>query len=370
MHTVYTNGRRESPILRDLIEDEITINPNFITNKLIFGNGDKRHNYSVVEQETPFKEIKIVPYEDSEHHKEAINFVGNSRRSVDCKAYLETLEEVVNSQWDPRKFNLVYHSSGFDSRLMSHFIRKSYENSPGPILFVCWGDECDSFKDIMEYQGWDESQYITIPPTREKYIYPFSFATVWKHVNGGSWHFSASMYHTALDYLRVVERVPRGNINIWTGLTNNELIRWPKDLNGNYKSLYYSWTLRMWGVIGGVEAIHPFLDIRLGKILFSAVNRKDKVRRQLLKLADPKLEGFLRTATSKLTVSFGSLQRMVQDFKQSYYYQNIDPVDPDFKADILMHDGRCRRYHIFWRKWTVASLIEELVGRGVHVSYG
>jgi hypothetical protein len=220
----------------------------------------------------------------------------------------------------------------------------------------------------MEYQGWNDTQYVTIPNDLE--IYPFEFSNVWKHVNGGSWHFSSSMYHTVLDYLQEIGRVPKDMriVNIWTGLANNELIRWPSNLNGNYKSLYYSWTLRMWGVIGGAETIHPFLDVRLGRILFSAVNRKEKLRRQLVELADPKLESFPRTATSKLIVPLDALKRMVEDFQGSYYYRNVDQsIDPNFDSDILMHDGRCRRYHIFWRKWTLASLVDELVRRGVNV---
>jgi hypothetical protein len=112
---MYVNGYMKSPVLRDLVEDEVTLNPSFLNNRLIFGNGDKRRGYAVAEHETPFKEIKVAPYEESFMMS---NFVGNSRRSVDCGAYLETLEEVVSSSWNPLKFNLVYHSSGLSVILL------------------------------------------------------------------------------------------------------------------------------------------------------------------------------------------------------------------------------------------------------------
>ena len=375
MHTVrplYTDGKRKSPILRDLIGEQVTINPNFVRNKLIFGNGNKGRNYGVTEHETPFEEIAVVPYEDAfESHKEAFDFkkYQGSRSEVDGRKYLEAFEQVVNSAWDPTKFNLVYQSSGFDSRIIGHFIRQKYKSDPGPILFVCWGAECEAFEQIMSYEGWDRLQYIMFPLDMEMSMYGFNFKDIWKHMNGASWHFSASMYHTSLDYLQTIGMAPKdpADLNIWTGLDNNSMVNWPGSLDDNYKRGYYSWALRMWGVIGGIDTIQPCMDIGVAKVLFTAANRKDKIRREMVALADPKLASFPRTKTSKARVPLADLERMVIAFKQSYYYQNIERVpDPDFKGDIYMYDGR--HNHNFWRKWTAASLIEELIRRGVRIT--
>ena len=241
MHTVrplYTDGIRNSALLRDLIGDEVTINPNFVSNKLIFGNGGKRRGFALAEHETLFREIRVIPYEDAfESHREAATFAQGARKSVDSRAYLEAFEQVIDTSWDSTKFNLIYHSSGYDSRLISHFIHRKYESDPGHVLFVCWGSECEAFKHIMEHEGWDESQYVVCPIKMEMSMYSFSFADVWRHVNGGNMHFPASMFHTALDHLRAIGRIPEDSnvLNIWTGLDNNSMVNWAGSLDSNYR---------------------------------------------------------------------------------------------------------------------------------------
>ena len=106
----------------------------------------------------------------------------------------------------------------------------------------------------------------------------------------------------------------------------------------------------------------------MGKVLFAATSWKDRIRYDLVRLVDPKLADLPRCRTSRQEVPVDRLGRMMADFKRSYYHRRIDQVlDPGFETPVLMHDGRHRRNQIFWRKWTAASLVEELIGRGVRV---
>lgn len=367
---IYTDGSRISPILRDLIGDSITINDAFIKDRLLIGGGDRRRRLRTFEHETPFDEIKIMPYEQAfKPHKEASCFISQNLAALDKKAYLEAFEKVIDSNWNPSSFHLIYHSSGFDSRLISHFIRKKYENDPGRVLFVCWGSECETFEKIMRYEKWDRSQYATIPAETEKLLYRFDFSDVWEHVNGASWNFSASMYHTALDFLRKSGRIPQdlSRLQIWVGIGSNEMIKWPGRLDLNLKRSYYGWQMRMWGVIGK-DTIQPFMDIGPCKVLYNSKNRKENVRRELVRMADPELANFPRTATSKLFVPIEARKKAINDFKSSYYYKKIDGCSlPKLIKNILMYDGRHRSYHAFWRKWTLASLIEKLIRKGIEI---
>ena len=373
MNTVrplYTDGKKTSPILRDLIGDTVCMNPDFIFNRLTLSNGCKQNRYSTVEHQTPFEGICVVPFKDGfDGFGDVQDFRGNGSRKIDGAAYLQALDRAVSDRWDPDRTQLVFMSSGFDSRLISHFIRRNYEADPAPILFVCWGAECEAFEAIMKYQGWDPAQYFSIATDLEHIIYSFRFCDAWKHANGASQNFAASMFHVALDYLRETGRIPvdPDDLNIWTGLGNNEQMTWPGGLAQVYKKLYYGFQMRMWGAIDGADTMQPLLDAEVGKVVFSG-RRSNGARRRLLAMADPKLASLPRTKTSRKSIPGKDLAQMVADFKGSFYYRYVERVpDPGFNKSIFLYDGRQKKHHEFFRKWTVASLVEKLIKKGIEI---
>lgn len=365
---MYTDGKRQSPVLHELIGDEITINPDFVAGKLTFTNGDRRHHHAIREHATPFEEIRMMPH--GVVYGDRPPFVPD--KSVTRTDYVEAFERAVSRAWDTDKFNLIFHSSGFDSRLIGYFARREYKRRGGRVLMVCIGDECKSFIDMMEYEGWYEDQYAVISHDD---IYRFDFDNVWRHVNGGGWRFCASMYHSAFDYLMDNGCLPSSpdDISVWTGLGNNESVSWSGDLYGNRERMYYGWQMRMWGNIGGVDTVQPCMDEGVGRALFSFPDRNDnrgKFRRKMVETADAKLAAFPRLLTTKPAVGLADLKRMVDDFKSSYYYNEIDRCRyPNFIDGMMIYNGRYRGYHMFCQKWTVASLVENLIRKGVNVKW-
>jgi hypothetical protein len=224
----------------------------------------------------------------------------------------------------------------------------------------------------MRYEQWYEDQYVTLSHDD---MYKFDFNTVWSQVNGGGWRFCASMYHSALDLLMDRGLVPSfpEDISIWTGLGNNESVIWEGDLYSHRRRMYYGWQMRMWGNIGGIDTVQPFMDMDVGRELFLFEDRDDrrgKFRRSMVAAVDEKLAEFPRTLTTKPFVKLADLRRMVGDFKKSFYYKQVDKHQcPDFEDDIMMYNGRYRGYHLFCQKWTVASLVENLIKKGVAVKW-
>ena len=348
----YTNGKIRSHIIADLIGESAKI------------------------QGLGFKGVRLVPYAEA-LGLNAISELADImwERPVgefNEHEWLAAIEHTIESKWDPSKLNLILHSSGYDSRVISHFLCRSYKKKPGPILFVCIAPEVVGFEKIMRLQGWDESQMTTY----DRYADPFNlmsdFGTAWEGW-GSSSEIPTNVAVACIKYLQMTDKLPE-NLNgvvLWTGMHVNELFVSMEALAPTMSSRYDHRMASAWG-LACPNIVAPVLSVRSLRAIFSKSgtkgysNTKNQLRRKhLVEMLDPKLADIKRIKPpTGQNIHPSAANRMAKDFRASYYYKHIKQV-PIPKLDHTTNPASNRE---FWKVWTFASLVEHLVKRGVKLS--
>jgi len=368
----YTNGIDKSPVLHKLIEpyDIVTIDFDFL----------RKPSLDVGRTKTIFKEISIVPYEIeyAEEHTEARLIPNVYDKPVEDREYLDTkkfvagFEKAVIKGWDANKFHIVFHSSGYDSKLLGYVIKKLYKETNPRILFICYGPEAEnvSFRKIMEYEGWEPFQYAIMPFDYEDF---YNFETIWRHVNCGMMPRPFNPFQQIVEILRKSFYIPQDpdDLIIWTGYGGNPVwkdIRRRESLDGHCKRWQYSKWMTMFGYVDGKYIRDPFSDLEAGKIAYQYTEDKgDKTsritRERIIKELDTELHAIPKGEAETHKFSKETYYKMIIDFKNSYYYQNIrQPIIYEYSSHVNV-----KSVEFFWYEWTLASLIEELLRRNVHI---
>lgn len=237
---------------------------------------------------TPFKEIYNVPVEKTIPE---FNFLHSRIKTLDLVKLAEAIERSIDEAWNPTQFNLVFHSNGYDSRVMSHFLRRAYLKNPGMILFVCFPPEGESFLNIMKFEGWEPDQYMTYDIQKQAGIW--DFGTLWQKVNGCS-NIPWNKTRAALDYLKVKGIIPE-HVLKWGAAYGNETLGWKKDFQSFVRNYYYSRYSRL--TLGfHVPNVQHMLNLRTLKVIFESApcQSHDKTRFELLKYVNPQLAALKR----------------------------------------------------------------------------
>ena len=345
LRRLYTNGKDTSYFIPDLVGDTVKL------------------------QGLGFEGITLVPYDEA-LGLSGINELKDIMRDrpegkFDEYKWLSAIENSIESKWDQTKFNLVFHSSGYDSRVISHFLTKVYRQSPGDILFVCIEPESPQFKEIMQYQGWDESQWTIY----DRYTNPFNlmsdFRTAYEGLDGLT-TFPVNMSTACIKYLQAEGKCPEdlSNVNLWTGIHTNELFKSNQSLDKAIHRLYWSKLAPLWGM-PCPNIITPVTAIDSLKAIFSTSRAEYFILRdRMVRMLDPKLAEIDRIGScSSYTISSIGAERIIRDFKNSYYYRCMEFLPmPEFRKRRYFVDN-----HKFWKVWAFASLVEHLVSKGVKI---
>ena len=341
----YTNGESTSHIITDLIDKEVKIN----------GLG--------------FENIKLVPCDEALNLNDIEELSDimwkRPKKEFDEHEWLSAIEQTVESEWDPSKFNLVMHSSGYDSRVISHFLTKVHSRKPGSILFACIEPEVDEFMKIMNYQGWEKHQLATYDKLSDPYKLIFKFSTAYKGLDGTA-EFPVNIFEVCIKYLQRIRKLPKdlNDVVLWSGIHMNELFRSVKPLA---PSLKVSYSHRITPILGITlpTIVAPVVSIPSLRAIFSkSRNVNWKWREFSVRELDPKLAEFpkLRSPTG-LDIPSDVVGRMVNDFKSSYYYKHVNQIPIPEITHTHFPEGNKG----FWRVWTFASLVEHLVKNKVKI---
>ncbi|MFN4199629.1 MAG: hypothetical protein ACK4FS_11450, partial [Flavobacterium sp.] len=229
---------------------------------------------------TPFCEITIEPAELPQSLQELDEIEayssqtpdiplirkGNSRivENLDILAIIESLHRAIEKTWDPTKFHIILHSSGYDSRIISKVIANLRDKNGrkwlGKVLFICWEPEGESFEKIMKAEGWEPNEYHICNRNAqpdEYYSEVLAFEQCWKWINDAQPPIFIHGYE--IQKLKAQGKIPSlAPIQIIGGGGGNEcvLLR-PKDLLNMF---YYSRWNQMLAVIEPSEVIMPFLS--------------------------------------------------------------------------------------------------------------
>jgi hypothetical protein len=365
-------GKKSQHIL-DLIGDSITFKENLTPEEVDFWSGG-------------FKEIREVPVMDTlpERYKELLEVVPIIDYEWDdfLKETWKVWVSVIENNWSNYKFHLIYHSSGYDSRMTSMALRelakKNGRSWLGDILFVCFKPEDDSFKEIMKYQGWKKEQYLVynenVDPT-EYWLDGFYYDNVPLFLNGASSR-PINIVGTSTCVLQSKGIIP-GNekIQIWFNQTAHILES--QSLVKNFlefiNSRYHTWYSKFFSVwdaeVCDVYLSYDFLRFRLESRV-EELNVKDRCqyRKELISFVDPEMVKFKRWKWPEVfdgddwlcyRLSDKLYDQMINDYKNSWYYKNID--------NDLSNCKKSFEDSTWWLKWSLGAVTNQLIKKGVDI---
>ena len=269
------------------------------------------------------------------------------------------VRNLIKQAWREDAFHVVFHSSGYDSRIISSAIKYLLEKNGKEwlgrgLLFLSNRWESDLFKQIMEAQGWDKEHY---------------FAYTWG--NDGE-HFSKAVYNMHLcapcpipgnlwyylpEYAMGKGAMPSSNIQAFTGLWANE--SWDcflKDPNPWEKRIHKQYGHH---VMAGLPVLanwveYPLVnDVILGCIRKNREQHKDgkKLRKDLAHYMCPEAKNIPRRGAHdrKHPISVRMQNELDEYYRQTPWGQKVPwnvPQDSEFSPD--------------WGRWSLALLDEEL----------
>lgn len=322
---------------------------------------------------TLFREVEIVPLEELCASDEALADVVNTQRTVEetkgqfIERMLETFKQVVYEAWDPNMFHVHLHSSGYDSRLLSCTIKELYEEHGsgwlGDIIFLCSGWEADEFMRIMEYEGWDKSQYgVPVQSDVRDTYYDESlvrFSGAWKWSNGAS-PLPVNLFWYLVEFAQMLGWVPCDNVQTFSSQFSTAIsMRSADELLSVQRKMY--WSIMRTRPILGDDVVEPYTSYALAKaILQSSVVRGQLLRKDMLKA----LNHDLYTEFENIHAT-GGRGHPIADWIIDFVYECYDA---SWYGTVVCPEERLNEksteFQPFWSHWTAASLCAHLRNLG------
>ncbi len=323
---------------------------------------------------TPFKEVMRVPYKESPEVTELHNELESCKKSDSfdfADALFNALMDSIEFSWKPEKFHLIGHSSGYDSRIISHAImllaKKNGKEWLGEILFVENHGECDSFKEIMKIQGWDKSQYFSYNEQVKPELFhagSLVFSDFHKKFNGiGS--YPVNPFYDAFARMQQRDILPKSDeIQYYTGY-GSEGITFQ---SANHSLRYYAeWhsnlQLNFFNTIG--ETIYPFWNFNFMKMVFYySKTRLSRASELISKTVSPELNHIFKYRTGDVVdKGYRHIGSSVMDeIWNSYINSWYGKRNSNIKVDNFVN------YCNWWGHYCLASMCEYLISKGHKIS--
>jgi len=336
---------------------------------------------------TIFNEVDIIPFDEA-YPKYIYDFMQTpiEQERVSKEEFgnimFEQMKKIIRETWNPKKFNILPHSSGFDSRLlMLAMNRLGYS----PFIFESHGEH-EHFKKVMEY--FDKNYYIiTYDSSKPKsaHEYCFDFKNAWKSANGYT-GYPLNQWYWPIEWLQKNQYIPSSDDSIqsYTGYganeTNTAMFYKPKcrnSNNGKYKwahpvGQYFSWHYlhQLSGFAMKGEWIHPFYNlewlqkfVRYSKGHIEHIKPGLSMSRVILEVVAPELAELHKMVTSEVkkagyfTTSKKIMNQAVLDYENSWYGKK-HPFQPTNSIT----------YTNWWGHWQTASLCEHLLENSHEIS--
>ncbi|KPJ77294.1 MAG: hypothetical protein AMJ81_00100 [Phycisphaerae bacterium SM23_33] len=371
----------QSPWIHEILPDVLTLRrePYFRIYETGYGVDPRQRHCK-----TMFREIDMMPPEATwGEEMEALAADPPDRKKIGRGKFLDLLYDafvgVVEGAWTPGRFHVVLHSGGYDSRLISHTIRKLFEkNGPewlGEILFVEVEGEHRHSRMALEAEGWERSKFAVYgggvkPLFENHHARSCRFEDAWKRQNGGLWARCFNYWYDPVDYLQEEGLIPEddGELQCFSGYLANDvthaLVNGP-GLDWVFRVLPYH--PYFFAPVKG-EWVFPYLVPDMIRVLheYGLGQQESQVgsyRHQILKRVAPEVakvrnpqfgeHGWrLRTLSSQLQA------QMQRDYSSSWYGQEIAP-------NAALQDTVC--FGTWWGHFGLASLCEKLLREGYKV---
>lgn len=117
---------------------------------------------------TMFRQVNIAPYSESKQITELRHRLEHTKAHRFGRVFIDimyaAIKRAVFEMWDPGRFHVIPHSSGYDSRVLSQAIWDLYRQHGrdwlGDVLFVECGGEPDLFYKLLEKRWGRDKLYV------------------------------------------------------------------------------------------------------------------------------------------------------------------------------------------------------------------
>ena len=288
---------------------------------------------------------------------------------------LPIIRQHIVDTWEPDKFHFVYHSSGYDSRVLSGTIRSIYlergDEWLGRVVFACNKWEAPEFREIMKRQGWKADQfYIHAEATPEGlYFAPYiDLNTCYATLNApcpipaNLWNYIPAGYQAQTNTF-----LGQTSCQAYSGYWANEVTESFLLSNSewcNRSGRWYCYNVMASLPMYFAKITFPFQAVEYQKAVaslsISPAESANGLRKAMADLACPKCTDIPNTAQSDRShpIADSIREQMARDYRQTWYgrhvhSQFIPPTISEFSPE--------------WGKWSLASLCEFLLSKGVTV---
>ena len=175
-------------------------------------------------EDSPFKEIINRPASVPAQ----VLALNGTQRHLDWQATIPALFDAVRqsiaASWRPEAFHVIFHSSGYDSRIISAAIKqlmlKNGKDWLGQgVLFLSNRWEATPFYAIMQAQGWDVEQHIAFTEGPDAEHFALGLCDLWASaplpIPGNLWRY-------LIQWAQGKSMLPATNLQTYTGLWANE----------------------------------------------------------------------------------------------------------------------------------------------------
>jgi hypothetical protein len=357
---VYKNSLgKESFILSDLLYDY-----NQVTLKRNFSCGGDQGTW----HDTPFYECNSLP---SPIPSDLIEMIANPpTRNMSVAqaipALFDTITESIAHSWNPSAFHVIFHSSGYDSRIISAAINRLSKNGKewlGNTLFLSNRWEAKEFTEIMQTQGFSEFLAYTNGNAEDHFRSSLNIETAWRELNPPC-PIPGNLWTYLIRYAQEQGHIPQntllqGYCGYWANETWNSFTRPVNDWIGNVNNWYTFNTMAMLPfAVDSME--YPLIDLNVIDILMKTNNAGgDALRQEVATFSSPKTMSIQKQSLSdcKHRISEKLRNDVLSVYNKTWYAKNVCgmsvPTTSDFSNE--------------WSKFSLASLCEHLLQRGIKI---
>jgi hypothetical protein len=285
----------------------------------------------------------------------------------------------ISDAWDSEKYHVVFHSGGWDSRVVSAATHRLYaargDEWLGHVLFACVGNECDASWAVLEAEGWDRpGVFLGIRDAGPLVSRMTDIHDAGRWLNGVQLQ-GVDFNWLLVEHLQDIGAIPDNDDEIQVFNGRNETLMGATMPDGNKLSASwseaYDASLSVSRYKAG-EVAFPFSSYAAVSLGIASTTRMDwstqdreansRFRRDMGIILCPALDGIPNTDLEMPELSVERVAEMGYEYSRSWYGQMIWP---DAQQD---RRGRLQLRHPWWGAWTAAALCEALIAEGYELS--
>ncbi len=357
--------------LRKVLPEHVTVRADYRTAK--YANS----------ADTLFSEIAFVPKADAVPKTlRGLMAAPIATEEMDRACFLirmgQAIQRAIEQAWHPDKFHLIFHSGGYDSRILSSAIRRLADARGddwlGRLLFVCIGNETETFEQVMGIQGWGPDRYCSVPN-----VGPLVARMV--DISAGHWLNGVTMqavdYNWVLiEYLQDLDMVPGDDeIQLFSG--RNETLMGATMPEGNKLSRFWGEAYDSHLALSRYkcrDVVFPFTSANVIRLALASTTRMDwsdpakeekcHFRRDIGMALNPELLGVPRRTIEIPDLTTRQCDRMRRQYVASWYGRMVwpDAVETATNKPLGAHP--------WWGAFSAAALCEALLKEGHTLNVG